>query len=195
MAGTSSAIRTSINVATSYAGDSYAMATPDHRASMDRARHHDAHRRQRRDARAGDQPATDGALGNAAARPRPDDPGGLRDRAAGPHRAAAHGVLPRRLEYLRLHRHRHLARAGDRGVHGAARAARAAPVAADHDRAVAAARGRRADRRAARHGIDRAPDRADLLRLRRDGGEPVRRGFPRTCSARCRPRSSPCSPS
>ena len=87
-------------------------------------------------------------------------------------------VLPRSLERVRLHRGRHRAGAGDRDLLGAARAAHPARAAPDHRRADAQARGRGPARLAARHGLDRAADRAHLLRIRGDGDQAVRRGQP-----------------
>ena len=79
-----------------------------------------------------------------------------------------------------FHGDRRLARARDRGVHGAARAARAAPVAADHG-ACRRCGAWSAGCIGALPGMGSIVllDRPDLLRLRRHGGEPVRRGFPR----------------
>ena len=74
----------------------------------------------------------------------------------------------------------HCAGAGDGDLLGIARTANPAGAAPDHRGAHAQARGRGPAGGAARHGLDRVPDRAALLRLCRDGDQAVRGGSTQT---------------
>lgn len=156
------------------------MASPHRRRPANRTLHHRTHHVQCLHARARDERDGNGAMGFPAARYRSDRPRDLRPGTGDADRGAAPRLLQGWVESLRLLRRRHLACADDGGIHRAAGASRAASAAAHHDRAVFATRGRRLDFGVARHGLHPDADRPHLLRMRRDGGEPVRAGLPQS---------------